>query len=259
MRYLFISILFLTLLISCEKVVILDLKNATAGVVVQGNITNQPGPYIIHLNSTVNYYDPNVFPAITGASVSISDNAGNTEILTEPTPGNYQTNLLLGTIGRTYTLKVNVSGKEYLSYSTMPNNVVIDTVIFTQSKNNTYRVTCIFTDPAGISNYYSLKLKSNDTTAIGNKNLRILSDKLTDGQQMSMTYRSNLLLNDTVVINLQSIDKESYDFYNTLSNAQGEINPFLSSPPANPLSNISNGGLGYFSAYSITSKTVVVH
>jgi hypothetical protein len=258
MQKLFFFSCLILLFTSCEKVVKLDLKNAASGVVVQGNITNQPGPYSIELNSTINYYDSNTFPAVSGATVNLNDNAGNAETLTEISPGIYQASSIQGTIGRTYYLKINASGKEYLSNSTMANSVPIDTVIFLKSRNNTYRLTCVFSDPTGISNYYMVQLSSKDTAAINNKNVRVASDKLTDGQQMAITYRSNLLLNDTVKVNLQSIDKSTFDFYNTLQNAQGEINPFLSSPPANPISNISNGGLGYFSAYSVATKTAVV-
>src|ERR1700746_1541531 len=96
---------------SCEKVIKIDLKDADARVVVQGNVTNAPGPYTVTLNSSVSYYSDNTFPAITGAQVKISDNAGNSESLTETSQGVYQTSSLSGVKGRTYYLEVTASGK----------------------------------------------------------------------------------------------------------------------------------------------------
>jgi hypothetical protein len=141
----------------------------------------------------------------------------------------------------------------------MPYSVPIDSVGIKQNPNlKGYRITCYFSDPAGIANYYMLKLKSNDSLAINQNSVRIVNDKLTDGQQMSLTYRTSVLPGDTVIVNLQSIDASTYNFYKTLVNAQGDLNPLLSSPPANPTNNISNSGYGYFSAYSIATKSIVV-
>ena len=66
---------------SCEKVVYIDLNSTNPIPVVEANVTNMPGPYTVKLSTTVNYYDSNTFPAITDATVTISDNAGNSEIL----------------------------------------------------------------------------------------------------------------------------------------------------------------------------------
>jgi len=264
------SIIIILFFASCEKVVLIDLNSKNPQPVVQANITNEPGPYTVKINSTVNYYESNIFPAISGAGVVISDNTGNSETLTEASPGVYKTASMIGTIGRTYTLNFTYNGKQYSANSTMPGNVAIDSLLFQESQGGgggfrggispipTYRVICKFKDTPGISNYYMLELTSNDTSAFNKNNTRVLSDKLADGQELSMTYRTHFLLNDSVTVKLKSIDKPIYDFYNTLPNATGD-GGFLSSLPANPLNNISNGGLGYFSAFSVSKMSAEVH
>lgn len=253
---------------SCEKVVLIDLISKNPQPVIQANITNEPGPYTVKLNSSVNYYESNTFPAITGAGVVISDNTGYSETLDESSPGIYKTATLIGTMGRTYTLNITTNGKQYKATSTMPSNIAIDSILFQLNGGGgfggnpnpvpSYRVICKFKDTPGIANYYMLELTSNDTAAFNKNNSRVLSDKLVDGQELSMSYRTHFLLNDSVTVKLKCIEKPIYDFYSTLPNAMGE-GGFLSSLPANPLNNISNGGLGYFSAYSLSEKSAVVH
>ena len=115
---LIISIL-LIFFTSCEKVIYVDLNSVNPKLVVEGNITDQPGPYIIRLSNTVNYYDPNAFPAVKGATITVSDNAGNSEILKETSPGVYETSSLQGVSGRTYTMNiVTGDGTSYSAHST---------------------------------------------------------------------------------------------------------------------------------------------
>lgn len=253
--------LIITLAISsCEKVVTIDLNSVNPKLVVEGNITNLPGPYIVKLSHTVNYYDPNVFPVVSGASVFVSDNAGNADTLKETSPGTYRTSSLIGTEGRKYFLKIVASGQTYIALSTMPYKVPIDSLnYFLNTQNNSYRVVCKFKDPAGIANYYKVQFTSNDSLAI-NSDARLLSDKLTDGEEMSITRnRVHVLVNDTIFAKLESINRLTYDFYTTMVNVEGGTSQYLSAPPANPVTNISNGGLGYFAAYTISRNTVVIH
>ena len=80
-KYLFglISVLFILIITSCEKVVIIDVKSTAGKVVVQGNLTNDSLPYLVKLDNSVSYYSDNTFPPITGAQVRISDNAGHND------------------------------------------------------------------------------------------------------------------------------------------------------------------------------------
>ncbi len=256
----------LMLFSSCVKVITLDLKNADNKVVVQANISNAPGPYIVNLNYSVAYYSDNTFPAISGANAKIVDDAGNSETLTETTQGIYKTTSLIGTPGRKYTIEIVTNGNTFTGISTMPFPVAIDSFLIEPSTNrftnavSGYRVVCKFTDPVGVGNFYRVVINSNDSLAIGDNTSRIVSDKLSDGQQLSVTFRTKLILADTVSIQLQCIDKRAYDFYNTINGAIGStsVRQFLSALPANPISNISNGGLGYFSAYSVSKMSAVV-
>ncbi len=245
---------------ACEKVVNIDLNSASPKVVVEGNITNEPGPYSIKLSSTANYYEANVFPPVTGATVTISDDAGNSEILKEVIPGTYQTAHIQGVPGRTYTMNINSNGNQFTATSTMPPPVPIDSVNFIiRPRDNTFRIVCKFTDPANIENYYKLQINSNDTLGFDTTSVRIIKDGLADGQELSISYRTHLLYGDSVIVKLECIDYKTYEFFNTLPRVGGGLGSILAAPPANPVNNISNGGFGYFAAYSITRDTSFVH
>ena len=257
---------------ACEKVIIVDVKNNSNRLVVQANVTNTPGPYTVQLSASVKYYDSNTFPAITGAQVSITGNDGQSETLLETTGGIYQTKNLLAAPGKSYSLNILSGGQTYTAAEIMPYPVSMDSLSLLTTngggfgpggpnQQSSYRVTCFFTDPQGFGNYYRVVITSNDTAAINTgRNSRILSDKLADGGQRSVTFRNRFVIGDTVTISLQSIPRSTYDFFNTLANAEGEVGAgqFLSSLPANPTNNISNKGLGYFAVYSETKRFIVI-
>lgn len=87
-------------------------------LVVDGMITNQPGPYRVDLYTA---YDVNTFVnkphPVEKATVRISDDKGNAETLAEISPGVYMTSIdgLKGIVGRSYQLSIKVGADEYIS------------------------------------------------------------------------------------------------------------------------------------------------
>src|ERR1700710_425167 len=95
-------------LFSCTKVISVNLNNANPNIVIEGIVSDAPGPYQVKLTQTINFSDPNIFPPVTGATVKITDSIlGVTDSLTETVPGTYVTQKLLkGLTGHTYQLYV---------------------------------------------------------------------------------------------------------------------------------------------------------
>ncbi|HSZ26237.1 MAG TPA: DUF4249 family protein, partial [Cytophagaceae bacterium] len=110
-KNLVIVLIIVSLSSACQKVINVDLNDASPQLVIIGTVTDQSGPYSVSLSQTVNFSDDNIFPPVSGAQVIISDNVGNSETLTETTPGTYKTSLLQGVTGRTYSLSVTSNGK----------------------------------------------------------------------------------------------------------------------------------------------------
>ena len=49
------------LLLSCKKIVTLKLNNVPAAIVIQGNVTNGPGPYYVAISQPVSYTHLDVY------------------------------------------------------------------------------------------------------------------------------------------------------------------------------------------------------
>lgn len=250
------------LFFSCQKVININLNSVSPAIVITGNINDQPGPYTVTLSQTVNFSQSNTFPPVSGAFVTLSDNEGTIDTLVEMLPGTYLTKKISGVAGRTYTLKVVANGQTYSSTSTMPNSVafntlIINTLVSNFRKNDTSRYPeAGFQDPAGSAHYYRFIETRNDTVL---SKIFITDDKFDNGRYISYTLRSDTSLapsptGDSVKVEMQCIDEGTYTYFSSFNEATGSTN--LS--PANPLSNITNNALGYFSAHTSRYKAMIV-
>jgi hypothetical protein len=89
-------------------------------LVVDGLITDKPGPYQVKLfySNTLNGGTLSPFQLVAKATVSVTDNLGKTAIFYQVSPGVYQTkvNEIQGEVGKTYFLTIKTeNGKEYKS------------------------------------------------------------------------------------------------------------------------------------------------
>ena len=241
----------------CQKVININLNSASPATVIVGNINDQPGPYTVTLSQTVNFTEPNTFPPISGAFITITDNTGIIDTLVEIRPGTYHTKKIMGVAGRTYNLTVIANRQTYTSSSTMPQAVTFDTLTVVQQEG--FRDTNLypqagFQDPAAVSNYYRFIETRNDTAVT---RIFVLDDQYSNGRYIAYTMRSDtaLAIGDSVKVEMQCIDQGAYQYFSTFMNASGGQ---TSVTPANPISNISNNALGYFSAHTSRYKAVKV-
>ena len=243
-------------LFSCQKVININLNSVSPAIVIVGNVNDQPGPYTVALSQTVNFSDPNLFPAVSGAFISISDNAGNNDTLVEISPGIYHTKKIMGVAGRTYNLTVIANGQTYTSSSTMPLVVTFDTMVIVKQfrfRDTAIYPQAIFLDPAGMSHYYRFVETRNDTLL---SNIHVIADEYNNGLYIAYTVRSDTALaaGDSVKVEMQCIDQRTYQYFTTFRQASGSTNI----TPFNPISNISNNALGYFSAHTSRYKRLKV-
>jgi hypothetical protein len=118
----------------CIDKLIVDLGDrATLPIVIDGFISDQPGPYIIKVRRSFKVDAIGLYePPISAKKISIIDNIGNQETLSQVSTGVYKTDTagIRGIIGRAYKLKVELlDGKIYESiYDTIPSPAKLDTV-----------------------------------------------------------------------------------------------------------------------------------
>ena len=252
----FIAALILSIFASCTKVIDVNIDNAPAKVVVVGTINNGTVAEVT-VSKSIEVDQNNNFPPVTNASVTISDDAGNTEVLQHTANGVYKTQNMKGVVGRTYSISVIVDGNTYTANSTMPKLVPVDSITTRQFGgfgSNTEFVVLHYTDPAEKGNYYRATLFINDELV---PDIFIEDDKYINGNSREAVLFSGEyelipgeLTGQKVKVEINCIDKNTYDYLVELIEVSGAANV---ASPSNPASNMQGGALGYFSAQTTAS------
>jgi len=263
----FILIISSILLSSCEKAIDLKLSDTTPQYVIEGVLTNENGNCKVLISQTKKFTDDNSLNAISGAQVSINNN-GTTYNLSASAPGVYQNSVLTGIPGQTYQLNVTINGKTFTGTCTMPQQVALDSIYLVKDNINNNKdgsprkyVTVQYKDPAAIKNYYRFVQYIDNRKE---QTVFVNDDEFTNGQTVNNRLNYNNSNDDpakdirpgnTVTIEMLCIDAAVYKYWYSLTgSASGEGN---NAAPANPMSNIQGGALGYFSAHTIQRKFLV--
>ena len=151
-------------------------------LVVDGMISNNPGPYYIKLSlaSTVNEME---FLPLSGYNVKIVDDTGTTEQLSEISPGTYSTTPtgIQGIVGRSYQTRiVSPEGKTYQSeFEELKNPIGIDSV---------YAIFEAHANPDGVFPYEGYQFYLNTKMAESDSNFYMWR------LERSFEYRSDFLI-----------------------------------------------------------------
>lgn len=255
--YLYCSIVLFS---SCDKVITLPIKDNESKVVIEANITDQPGPYFVKLSRSINLNETNLFPVIDNGTVIIYDNTGIKDTLKYTSEGIYKTKVIRGVYGRTYNLEVNVDGKKYTAETTMPYKINLDSLrinFFNINGKNQFGIIPVYTDPVEIGNSYRFIQKINDTL---DNNYNIFNDNLNNGKINQRPLGNGnkditIKILDLISVEMQCISPSTYLYFYTL-NQQSGAGPGGGTAPTNPPNNINGGALGLFSAYTSQTKTI---
>jgi hypothetical protein len=119
-KYIAFLVLTLGALQGCISPFDVDVDEGAKKLVVNGLITNEPGPYTVKINKTTSYggHFTDVNDDVLGATVTISDDSGVTETLKEVHEGEFRTSAtgIQGRIGGSYTLRIKLkNGEEFVS------------------------------------------------------------------------------------------------------------------------------------------------
>jgi hypothetical protein len=243
---------------SCEKVVDVPVREVDKKLVIEAVLTDQAGDCLVKVSRTKSLSADNSLDGISGANVYIRENGGPSVQLSETAAGQYRA-ALTGTPGKTYELAVQLEGQTYTASSKMPAPVAIDSLYISKLNmlgEKSFMTNIVFSDPAGKGNAYRFVQYQNGKK---NKVFTIVNDDLFNGKQNTIQYfntTDSLKKGDHIRVQLQSIDVGVYKYWYSLwQGATGEGN---AASPANPVTNIRGGALGYFSAQAVTVKEAVV-
>jgi hypothetical protein len=251
-----IHIIAITLIFfSCQREIDINLNESNPKYVIEGNISDQTGPYEVKITKTVNFDDSNNYPPVSEALVIIGEDTGITDTLTEIQLGRYVTNHIIGISGRTYHLTVKIGQETFSAISTMPQLVNFDSLTQENINGNSGRdirlVVPKYTDPAGIANYYLFWVTKNDSLQ---HNIFVRNDAGADGRVAVQPLGVRANAGDTISVEMQCINRQNYDYFFGLA----EIARQSSATPTNPVSNITGGALGYFNAHTTQTKRIII-
>ena len=244
---------------SCQKVIDIDVNTSASQLVIEGNITNIRETQFIKISRSVAYSASNVYPAVSGATVQVSDNVGNTYRFNETAAGSglYSFGPLRGVSGRTYTLRATIDGQVYTATSVLPNPVRTDSLTLSKitfGSNSRNIVSVNFNDPKNVANQYRFIQYINGKQV---NRIYVIDDRLTDGNRIKQDLyfddddfeTDKLETGDVARVEIQCIDKPVFTYFFTFRQ-KSRGGPGGGTTPGNPPSNINNGALGYFSAHT---------
>ena len=248
--YLGFSLIFCFAFLSCEKIIEIPLKESQSLLVIEGNVDNSSLYQEVVLSKTTPFSYSGDRDFVSGAKVTIKEDDNAPLVLEEKEKGKYRLLGFKGKPGSTYELSVVVNGEDYSALSTMPQAVGMDSVGTVSTflfSEKIISAAVIYEDPKETKNYYRFKVDIND---IPKNAYWVFDDRFTNGNVISQTltdFTNKLYPKDKIRIQMQCIDGAIYGYWMGLS---GQFPG--GSTPANPVSNISNGALGYFSAHTLS-------
>lgn len=247
---------------SCEDIIDVDLHTVDPELVIEGTV-RMGTPAEVLITKTKSFSESNEYPPVTDAIVTISDDAGNSEVLQCNANGRYVATTIIGTERTTYYLSVKYEDVEYTATSYMPPRVEINSLTLWKMPIRDFPDPQIhFIDPEGEENeYYRFILYINGVKPVQRDRLRdwVFSTEFVDGSAIDQTifvmYEVDrdddpIQQHDVVTVEMQCLDKGVYKFFETLYNVEDAL--------ANPTTNIKGGALGYFGAYSFTSESIEI-
>lgn len=172
-RHSYIPFIIICLCSACIDRITIDTGTLAAyPVVIDGFISNEPGPYLVKVTTA---YDigskSSIRLPISVKQMFISDNHGTNEKLREFNQGYYYTNTIQGVIGRVYTIRIELlDGRVYESFpDTLLASGKVDDVYFTfrtdanEDGSPKYGFDVFFDSSAGDLDHYNFLWKFTGT------------------------------------------------------------------------------------------------
>lgn len=258
---------------SCEDVINPQLESAEPVLVIDAWINDLPDSQKVILTRTQPYFQNILPPAVSGATVTITDQNGTVFSFLEDKPGEYvwvpSGNDVFGTIGLNYTLSVQTNGETFVAESRMGRVPVVDSITFFVQEGNQfiddlYQAEFWAKDPVETGDAYWIKFYKNGIQQ--NKPSEIITAYdagFTKGGNFSGvefippirrainpfdTDENDQLLSpyqigDSVSVQIHAVTEAAFNFLNQVAiqtDRPGGFSELFSTPLANVSTNIRN-------------------
>lgn len=271
-KHLFLYSIIVLAIVSCTERIDLDLNNGEfRRLVVEGWITDQTKAHEVRLSWTSSYYANEQAQAASGAIVSINDGQNSFDLTEQPSgSGLYYTDpTVAGSIGNTYTLNIELEGANWIASDIMREVPAVDSVALEyvdgdQDDDPYYDLLLWTVELPGIGDHYRWNVLINgenirDTLS----DISFSDDLLYDGAELdgvAIDYfdADRVVPGDTITLEQHAITEQAYDVIIAVLSETSWRGGLFDPPPANVPSNVSNGGLGFFGAASVSDGYTLV-
>lgn len=271
------SILFVSTLgaiVACEEQIYPELESAEPILVVDAWVTNSNQPQVIKLTRSQPYFEAILPTGVAGATVSISDNQGNTFVFNEgATQGEYvwtpTGNVGFGSIGNSYELTVTVNGETFLANARMNDVPPVDSITFLKEEGNQffddlYLAEFWGTDLLPVGDAYWIKTYKNGQLLNKPSDISLAYDAAFSrgadytGERFITPIRTSVnpfdedadgnvispySVGDSLYVEINSLSQEAFDFLTELviqTDRPGGFGELFSTPIANVPTNLRN-------------------
>jgi hypothetical protein len=261
MRYFVLISVVIIGLMSCEKVIQINVGNIESKLVIEAVYNASEERVDVKLSMTKDVFGAGVNPIVTGATIEIIDDAGNISLLTDQGDGSYLLTGYAPVFTSSYNMRVTVDGEIYEASTFLPNVVELDSLsqIFVEASlfgEAGYVVFMNFTDPVGPNFYRAVRTLNGERLARLGEQF-IFDDTFSEGNVQTVPFFSTRHVpGDSLAVEFRSYSKESYKYYTELFALAGDGGQ--SAAPANPTTNWSNGAIGHFAAWGSDTKYIVI-
>jgi len=277
-QYYLLLVLMVILLWGCTEYIDLELETASQRIVVDGSITSERQMQYLRLSKSVPFMTDTSSPPVIGATVLLSDGY-NVEKLRESNemPGFYLTQTgFSASPGNYYRLiisevDINEDGQteNYEAVSFMPGVTAPDSIDMLYDEIwEIWKILLYADESSSTEDFYLFRVLMNGSLISESiSEYNVVSDRFFDNGRAGGVWVQSinageeaepLKEGDVLTLQMCGITEAYFNFVEGVQREGRGQYPLFSGPPANVTGNISNGGLGFFTAFSVSYANFVI-
>lgn len=265
---LIIGLILAGILLACEKVLDVEIKEEEPVLVIEGWLTSKRETHTVKLYYTRPVITNHLPAMVSNALINLKDNVGNSEILKEAANGIYEIKAIRGREGRTYTLSVAINGNTYEATSVMNRlSMEPDTLEFKYKQKQLlypdegYYPFISGQELPGLGDFTQYRIFKNGRFLNKANEINLFRDKYVDGNRIGnyeLEIDSPFVSGDHIKVEAWSLTEANY---NMLSDVRDQLNNngLFAKPLPNARSNIRKADpasadvTGFFGTSSVRS------
>ncbi len=251
---------------SCTDVFEMEVEKQKDALVVEGWVTDRAEGNYVRLYLTVPYFDQPEYTPVSRATVRLTDDAGNSEVLQESQPGRYEIRRMTGVPGRTYKLVIEAVQGAYEATATMQRlSWTLDSVTYEYREKGGMTSEAGFyphlhgQELSGGGDFVRLKIFRNGEPLQSASEINLFSDEFVDGNYIRAArpfIREPFRQNDRLRYEMWSLTDEAYRFWTDIR-TQLNNGGLFAAPGSNTRTNVIKKDpramdvVGYFGASQV--------